>query len=180
MLLIALAVPCTVLAIALLGALRVTVRGYTRLLLGRREAQEVRSGELLAERVGDRTLSIAYWLEGRRRSPTSTAGGGLPGSGRTWTAVEHEGRRVAAIIHDADLDATPELVNAAAAAAALALDNERLKADLRARVVDLRISRAASSRPPTRPAAGSSATSTTAPSSSSWRSRWTCACCAPG
>ena len=36
----------------------------------------------------------------------------------------------------------PELVNAAAAAAALALDNERLKADLRARVEDLRISRA--------------------------------------
>jgi signal transduction histidine kinase len=49
---------------------------------------------------------------------------------------------VAAIIHDAELDTTPELVNAAAAAAALALDNERLKADLRARVEDLRISRA--------------------------------------
>ena len=49
---------------------------------------------------------------------------------------------MAAIIHDAELDTTPELVNAAAAAAALALDNERLKADLRARVEDLRISRA--------------------------------------
>jgi len=49
---------------------------------------------------------------------------------------------VAAIIHDAELDTTTDLVNAAAAAAALALDNERLKADLRARVEDLRISRA--------------------------------------
>jgi signal transduction histidine kinase len=64
-----------------------------------------------------------------------------PGSGRTWTAVERDGRRVAAIVHDAELDATPELVQAAAAAAALAIDNERLKADLRARVEELRVSR---------------------------------------
>jgi signal transduction histidine kinase len=48
---------------------------------------------------------------------------------------------VAAIIHDADLDAGPELVQAAAAAAALALDNEQLKADLRARLEELRASR---------------------------------------
>jgi signal transduction histidine kinase len=49
--------------------------------------------------------------------------------------------RVAAIVHDAALDTGPELVQAAAAAAALALDNERLKADLRARVEELRVSR---------------------------------------
>ena len=64
-----------------------------------------------------------------------------PGSGRAWTAVERDGRRVAAIIHDAELDTGPELVNAAAAGAALAIDNERLKADLRARVEELRLSR---------------------------------------
>jgi signal transduction histidine kinase len=55
--------------------------------------------------------------------------------------VDYDGRRVAAIIHDASLEATPELVQAAAAAASLALDNERLKADLRARVEELRASR---------------------------------------
>jgi signal transduction histidine kinase len=44
-------------------------------------------------------------------------------------------------VHDAELQAGPELVHAAAAAAALALDNERLKADLRARVEELRVSR---------------------------------------
>ena len=44
-------------------------------------------------------------------------------------------------MHDAELDATPELVHAAASAAALALDNERLKADLRARLEELRHSR---------------------------------------
>ena len=63
------------------------------------------------------------------------------GSGRAWTAVEREGNRVAAIVHDAELDATPELVHAAASAAALAIDNERLKADLRARLEELRHSR---------------------------------------
>jgi len=63
-----------------------------------------------------------------------------PGSGRAWTAVDRDGRRVAAIVHDAALDATPELVTAAASAASLALDNERLKADLQARVEELRVS----------------------------------------
>jgi signal transduction histidine kinase len=64
-----------------------------------------------------------------------------PGSGRAWTSVDRGGRRLAAIVHDAELDATPELVQAAAAAAALGLDNERLKADLRARLEELRASR---------------------------------------
>jgi signal transduction histidine kinase len=143
-LLLVLAAASAVVTIAVLGALRLAVRAYTRAVLGRR-GEEGPIRELLAERVGDRTLSIAYWLPDREvfvdelgrkvRLPD-------PGSGRAWTAVEHDGRRVAAIIHDAELDTTPELVNAAAAAAALALDNERLKADLRARVEELRISRA--------------------------------------
>ena len=62
-------------------------------------------------------------------------------SGRSWTAVEHGGRRVAAIIHDAELEARTELVEAAAAGAVLALGNEQLKADLRARLEELRASR---------------------------------------
>jgi signal transduction histidine kinase len=48
---------------------------------------------------------------------------------------------VAAIVHDAALDTSPELVEAAAAASSLAIDNERLKADLRARLEELRVSR---------------------------------------
>jgi signal transduction histidine kinase len=64
-----------------------------------------------------------------------------PGSGMTWTAVERDGRRVAAIVHDAALDTSRELVTAAAAASSLAIDNERLKADLRARLEELRVSR---------------------------------------
>ena len=144
-LLLVLAVACAVLTVTILGGLRLAVRGYTRAIVGHRTVEEGPIRELLAERVGDRTLSIAYWLADRETfvdesgRPVELP---VPGSGRAWTAVDHEDRRVAAIIHDAELDATPELVNAAAAAAGLALDNERLKADLRARVEDLRISRA--------------------------------------
>ncbi len=144
-LLLVLSLACAVLTIAILGALRLAVRAYTRAVLGRPAAEEGPIRELLAERVGDRTLSIAYWL-GDREEFVDELGRPVelpaPGSGRAWTAVDHDGHRVAAIIHEAELDTTPELVNAAAAAAALALDNERLKADLRARVEDLRISRA--------------------------------------
>ncbi len=52
------------------------------------------------------------------------------------------GRRVAAIAHDPALDDEPQLVRAAAAAAALALENQRLEAELRARIEELRTSRA--------------------------------------
>ena len=75
--------------------------------------------EMLAERLGDRSLNIAYWLP-EREIFVDDAGRPVelpdPGSGRAWTAVEHEGVRVAAIVHDAELDATPELVTAAASA----------------------------------------------------------------
>src|SRR5205823_8757237 len=94
--------------------------------------------------LGDRSVAIAYWLPDREAF-VDEAGRPValpePGSGRAWTAVEQDGRRVAAIVHDAALDTSPELVEAAAAAASLAIDNERLKADLRARVQELRVSR---------------------------------------
>jgi signal transduction histidine kinase len=100
--------------------------------------------ETLVRSLGDRTLSIAYWVPDRETF-VDERGHSVPlpepGSDRAWTAVDYEGRRVAAIIHDASLEASPELVQAAAAAASLALDNERLKADLRSRVEELRASR---------------------------------------
>jgi signal transduction histidine kinase len=56
--------------------------------------------------------------------------------------IERDGARVAAVVHDASLLDHPELVRAAGAAAALALENERLTAELRARYDELRASRA--------------------------------------
>ena len=100
--------------------------------------------EMLAESLGDRTVTVVYWLPDREAfvdeqgRPVELP---QPGSGRAWTAVDRDGRRLAAIIHDAALDTSPELVMAAAAASSLAIDNERLKADLQARVEELRLSR---------------------------------------
>ena len=115
-----------------------------RALLAPRAAPSGPVRELLAESLGDRSVAIAYWLPDREAF-VDEAGHPValpePGSGRAWTAVEQDGRRVAAIVHDAALDTSPELVEAAAAASSLAIDNERLKADLRARVEDLRVSR---------------------------------------
>ena len=144
LLLCALALAAGILAIAALDGLRTLLASLSRALLSPGERPEGPVRELLAESLGDRTLSVAYWLPERQmfvdesghmvRMPE-------PGSGRAWTAVERDGRRVAAIVHDAELATGPELVNAAAAGAALAIDNERLKADLRARVEELRVSR---------------------------------------
>jgi signal transduction histidine kinase len=106
-----------------------------------------RPGELrgaLADALGDPSLALAYWLpEQERYVDASGRAVELPakGSGQVATEIEHEGRRVATIFHDAALCEEPELVRAAGAAAALSLENERLDAELRARLEELRASR---------------------------------------
>jgi signal transduction histidine kinase len=142
--LLALVPAATVLVVATLDALYTVLCTIGRALLAPRAAPSGPVRELLAESLGDRSVAIAYWLPDREAF-VDEAGHPValpePGSGRAWTAVEQDGRRVAAIVHDAALDTSPELVEAAAAASSLAIDNERLKADLRARVEDLRVSR---------------------------------------
>ena len=139
-----LALPATIVSIAALEGVGAGLRALVRWLLRSRVAEGGPVRELLAERLGDRSLSIAYWLP-EREIFVDDAGRPVrlpdPGSGRAWTAVDRGGVRLAAIVHDAELDASPELVTAAASAAALAIDNERLKAELRARVEELRVSR---------------------------------------
>lgn len=139
-----LAVPVAVLTVACTDGLARALVRLTRALLVSTLPAGAPVRETLAHSLGDRSLSIAYWLPDRE---TFVDEHGLPvplpepGSDRAWTSVDYGGRRVAAIIHDSSLEASPELVQAAAAAASLALDNERLKADLRARVEELRASR---------------------------------------
>jgi signal transduction histidine kinase len=95
----------------------------------------------LAEALGDPSVALAYWLPAGERfvdaegHPVTVAGPG-------WTTVELQGRRIAAIAHDPALADEPQLVRTAGAAAALALENQRLSAELRARIEDLRASRA--------------------------------------
>jgi len=141
---LALTVPAAALVVATFESLHRVLATITRAFLAPRALPGGPVKELLAESLGDRSVSVAYWLPDRERfvdesgHPVELP---APGSGRTWTAVERDGRRVAAIVHDAALDTTPQLVEAAAAASSLAIDNERLKADLAARVEELRGSR---------------------------------------
>src|SRR5918995_1610235 len=101
--------------------------------------------EALARALHDPSLVVAYWLPEQRRY-VDVDGNPLQlpaeGASRSATIVEREGRRVAALIHDASLRDDPQLVEAVCAAAGLALENERLQAELRARLDDLQASRA--------------------------------------
>src|SRR3954471_12978429 len=101
-------------------------------------------GLALADALGDRSLKLVYWRPSAGHYVTYD---GRPvelpeaGSGRAVTEVEREGIRVGAIIPDASLADEPGLVRAVAASAALALENERLEAELRARLDELQTSR---------------------------------------
>jgi signal transduction histidine kinase len=100
--------------------------------------------DALASAFGDPSLVLAYWIPEREHY---VGADGHPvelpdGRGeRAWTPVERDGKPVAAIVHDGALVNERQLLEAAGAAAGLALDNERLDAELRARVEDLQRSR---------------------------------------
>jgi len=99
----------------------------------------------LADALGDPSLQLLYW---RPRVGQYVSHAGHPvtlpsgDSGRAVTEVERDGERIGAIVHDQQLVDEPELVRMVAGSAALALENERLEAELRARVDELERSRA--------------------------------------
>jgi len=97
--------------------------------------------DALAEALGDPALRLLYrrsdrgdWVDAAGHAAQ------LPAAG--VTALERDGEAIGAIVHDPALDEDPQLLEAAAGAAALALDNDRLAAELRARVAELQDSRA--------------------------------------
>jgi signal transduction histidine kinase len=101
--------------------------------------------DALRRALGDPTLRLAYWVpETRRFVDIRGRPFELPweGSNQVATMVDREGRRIAAIVHDASLRDAPELLEAVTSAAGLALENGRLHAELQAHVDDLRESRA--------------------------------------
>jgi len=111
------------------------------------ELGEARTGTLrgqLARALGDPSLEIGYWLPDRAvfvdaEGRTLVIPG--PGSERSVTVVEREGRPVAVLVHDPAVLADPGLLEAVAAAAQLAASHARLQAEVQARVVELEASR---------------------------------------
>jgi signal transduction histidine kinase len=95
----------------------------------------------LAKAVGDPDLQVAYWLPDSQRHVDAN---GRPvaqpvaGPGRAVTTLVRDGRRIAVVAHTAAL---PDLERELGAAVRLALENERLQADVLARLDELRVSR---------------------------------------
>ena len=98
----------------------------------------------LARALSDPSLELAYWLpeygvyvdlDGRPVELPSL-------EGRSVTLIDRDGKHVAALIHDPALEDEPELVRGVEAVAGIALENGRLHAEERARLEELRGSRA--------------------------------------
>jgi signal transduction histidine kinase len=127
---------------AILGARRQR-RSVARIVTELGEAPSPGSLEsALARAIGDPELRIAYWLpasqcyvDGRGRPVDEL----VPTSGRAVTPLVRDGRRVALVAHAAEV---AELEREIGAAVRLALENERLQAEVLAQLHDLRISRA--------------------------------------
>lgn len=99
--------------------------------------------DALARTLGDPNLRLAYPVEGGafvddRGHPADIT----PSGDRVATELRHDGRVTAVLIHDAALNEDPGLVEAAGAAAQFAIENERLQAELRAQLEEVRGSRA--------------------------------------
>ena len=101
--------------------------------------------DALAHTLGDPSLELALWLPERAAYVDGT---GRPlelppsGSGRAVTVLGPAEAPVAALVHDPALLERPKLLEAAGAAVRLALENERLQAELRLQLAEVRASRA--------------------------------------
>jgi signal transduction histidine kinase len=100
--------------------------------------------ETLSRALGDPSLSLGYWSAPEARyvdldgKPVDLPDPG----GRMATEVERGGQPVAVLVHDPALQYNAALVQSVCAAAGLTLENERLQAELRARLTELQASRA--------------------------------------
>src|SRR5262249_7743274 len=116
---------------------RAGVAGLVVELGRKRDAGDLR--QALARALGGPALRLAYWFPAEARYVSSD---GLPvevpepGGPRSATVVERDGRPIAMLVHDPALEHNAELVDSVTAAAGLTLENERLQAELRARLAE--------------------------------------------
>ncbi|HVE17809.1 MAG TPA: hypothetical protein VNB52_01935 [Ilumatobacteraceae bacterium] len=98
---------------------------------------------VLGRSLGDAQLDVVYWLPGPRVYVDASGHrvDPLPGPTQTVTPIERNGRPIALVTHDRTLLARHDLEREIGAAARLAVDNERLRAQALAQLFDLRASR---------------------------------------
>jgi signal transduction histidine kinase len=101
--------------------------------------------DVLARALGDPSVEVLYAMpgtdrfvdaEGRERRPPDSS------PDRAVTRLESGGELLAVLVHDPVMSEQPELLGSIAAAARLAIENERLAAEVRAQLVEVRASRA--------------------------------------
>jgi signal transduction histidine kinase len=98
--------------------------------------------ERLANVLGDPTVDVLYRLGDGRHVDAAGRSLELPhGPERAITLVTVRGEEVAALVHDPALLDEPALVEAVRATAGLVLENERLAAEVRAQLAEVRASR---------------------------------------
>jgi len=125
--------------------MRLTRAGVGRLVI--ELGQQPPPGRLrdaLAAALRDSALQVAYWNRDRRTFVDANGSAvelPPPGASRQATILEGEAGPLAALVHDAALQEDPELVKAVATAARLAIENERLHAETRAQIAEVRASR---------------------------------------
>ena len=137
------ALPLALLAWLLRSRLAQATVGELVVELERTSPQGLR--DALARSLGDPTLEVALWLP-ERQGFVDASGSPVqlpqPDSRRTVTQLAHEDGPLAALIHDPALLEEPGLVQAAGAAARLALQNARLQAEVHAQLTMVKESRA--------------------------------------
>jgi signal transduction histidine kinase len=100
-------------------------------------------GPVLARTTGDPTLEVAYWLTDSRRFVNGSGKDVVVSAGdrrRAFTQILREHELIAVIDHDPALLDSSGLVQAIGPAARMAIDNERLQAELLAQLAELRAS----------------------------------------
>jgi signal transduction histidine kinase len=100
--------------------------------------------ESLAHALGDPTLSVAYWSQ-ELSCYIDAEGRAVQGEDddtRAVTVLERQGEPLAMIVHDPALLEDPALVESVSAAVRMAVENERLRQELEARLREVEASRA--------------------------------------
>ncbi|HEX6700809.1 MAG TPA: histidine kinase [Gaiellaceae bacterium] len=130
------------------GRTRRTRTSVARLARELREAPQLGGLQAaLAAALSDPTLEVLYWLPDAQRF-VDAAGkqaqrpAPVPGNGRAVTPITRGGEMIAAVVHDANLLDVPDLGREIGSAARLAVDNERLQAEVLAQLEAVRTSRA--------------------------------------